>query len=117
MRHYQESALRIAAEDIKDLLLYMALDHTDAEKRVSADSKIRTIFLPPSTTSNIQPMDLAVIVSCKRFSQRKYLHEVMVVIGEEEDLEDDTRGQRTLKNIKGTTSSLPCATSRLRGKM
>ena len=35
-------------------------------------------------------------MSCKRCYQRQYLDEVLVVIEEEED----TRGQRTLKNIK-----------------
>ena len=39
-------------------------------------------------------------MSCKRFYQQKYLDEVLVVIEEEEDLEEDTRGQRPLRNMK-----------------
>ena len=60
----------------------------------------RTMFFPPNTTSIIQPMDLGVIVSCKRFHQWKYQDEVLVFIDEVEDLEEYAKGQRTLKNIK-----------------
>ena len=89
--------LCIAPEEAKTLLLLdNASAHPDAEQLVSADGKICTMFLPPNTTSTIQPMDLRLIVSCKRFYQPKYMDEVMVVIEEEED----TRGQRTPKNIK-----------------
>ncbi|KAK3886656.1 hypothetical protein Pcinc_009210 [Petrolisthes cinctipes] len=45
-------------------------------------------------------MDQGVIVSCKRCYQRRYLDEVLVVLEEEEDLDEDKRGQRTLNNIK-----------------
>ena len=41
------------------------------------------------------------IMACKRFYQRKYLHEVLVVLEEEEDLIKDTRGLRMLNNIRG----------------
>ena len=105
--------LRIAPEEAKALLLLdNAPAHPDAEQLVCADGKIRTMFLPPNANTIIQPMDLGVIVSCKLFYQRKYLDEVIVVIEEEKD----TRGQRTPKNIK-TTSSLPSTTSRLREMM
>ena len=40
-------------------------------------------------------------MSCKHFYQRKYLLEVLVVLEEEEDLIEDTRGLRTLNNIRG----------------
>ena len=74
VRHYQENVLHIAPEEVKALLLLdNALVHPDAKKLVSADGKLRMIFLPPNTTSITQPMDLEVIVSCKRFYQQKYL--------------------------------------------
>ena len=87
VRHYQENVLRIAPEE--------APAQPDVETLVSAGGKMRTMFLPPSTTFIIQPMDLGVIVQWKRFYQRKYLDEVLMVIEEEED----TRGQWTLMNI------------------
>ena len=86
----------IAPEEVKGLLLLDDVPaHPDKEKHVSADEKICTMFLPPNTTSIIQPMDLGEIVSCKGFHQQK-LGEVLVVIEEEED----TRGQRSINNIK-----------------
>ena len=72
MRHYQENVFRIAPEEAKALLLQ------------------------DNTQTVIQPMYLGVIVSRKRFYQRKYLDEFMVDI----ELEEDTRGQRTLTNTK-----------------
>ena len=115
MRHHQENVLSIAPEEAKALLLLdNAPANPDAEKLVSADGKLCTMFLPLNTTSIIQPMDLSVIASCKRFYQRKYLDEVLVAIEEEED----TRGQRILKNIKtNNIKHLPSTTSRLREKM
>ena len=65
-------------EEVRALLLDNPPAHPDAEKLVCADGKICTMFLPPNTTSIIQPMDLGVIAPCKRFCQRKYLHEVLV---------------------------------------
>lgn len=101
VRHFQEHTLHIPPEDVKALLLLdNAPAHPNAEKLVSSDGKIRVMFLPPNTTSLIQPMDQGVIVSCKRYYQRKYIEEVMVILEDEEDLENDTRGQRTLRNIK-----------------
>ena len=92
MRHYQENELRIAPEDDEALLIDNAPANPDAENLVSAGGKIRTMFLPPSTTSIMQPMDLGVIASCKQFYQRKYPDEVLVAIEEEEDLEEVTSG-------------------------
>ena len=88
--------LSIAPEEAMALLLDNAPAHPDAEKLVSVDGKSRTMPLPPNATSIMQTMDLGVIVSCNRFYQRKYQYEVLLVIEEEED----TRGQRTLSNIK-----------------
>ena len=97
VRHYQENVSRIAPDEAKArFLLENAPVHTDAEKHVCADGYFRTMFLPPITTSIIQSMDLGVIESCKRFYHQKYMDEVLVVIEEE----DDTRAQRTLRNIK-----------------
>ena len=62
VRHYHENVLRIAPEEVKALLLDNAPAHPGAEKLISADCKIRTMFLPPSTTWIIQPMDFGVIV-------------------------------------------------------
>ena len=114
MRYYQENVLRIAPEEGKALLLLVNPPaHPDAEKLVIADGKFRTMFLPPNTTSIIQPMDLGVIVSCTRFYQQKYQDEVLVVTEEEED----TRGQRNVKDINTCNIKSPYTTSRLSGKM
>ena len=58
------------------------------------------MFLPPNTTSLIQPMDKGVIYSCKRQYQRLYLNQVLVVLEDGSDLTEDTRGLRTMANIK-----------------
>ena len=100
VRHYQENVLRIVLEEVKALLLDNTPAHPDAVKHVSDDGEIRTMVLPPKTTSIMQPMNLGVIASCKRFYLQKYLDEVLVVIEEKEDLDEDSRGQRTLNNIK-----------------
>ena len=39
-------------------------------------------------------------MACQRFYQRKYLAEVLVVLKEEEDLIEDTRGLQMLNNLK-----------------
>ena len=62
VRHYQGNVLRIAPEEVTALLLDSAPAHPDAEKLVSADSEVRSMFLPSSTTSIIQPMDFGIIV-------------------------------------------------------
>ena len=81
VRHYRKIMLRIAPEEAKALLLLdNAPAHRDAEKLACADGKIPMMLHPPSTTLIIQPMDLGVIVSCKRSYQRKYLDEVLLVI-------------------------------------
>ena len=48
VRHYHENVLHIAPENVKARLLDRALANADAEKLVSADGKICTIFLPPN---------------------------------------------------------------------
>ena len=58
------------------------------------------MYLPPNTTALIQPLDQGVIMAAKQWYTCKYLDEVLVVIPEEEDEIEDTRGLRTLQNIK-----------------
>ncbi|XP_062854201.1 tigger transposable element-derived protein 7-like [Trichomycterus rosablanca] len=100
VRSFQEHVLHLHPEDVKAILLLdNAPAHPHANKLVSADGKIRAVFLPPNTKSLIQPMDQGLMISCKRYYQRKYLDEVLVVLEDEEDLEEDRRVQRTLNNI------------------
>ena len=58
------------------------------------------MFLPHNTTSLIQPMDQGVIMATKIIYTRKYLDEVLVVIPDDDDEIEDTRGLRTLEKIK-----------------
>ena len=100
-RRYQEEVLHIPNEGVKAILLLdNAPAHPHADKLVSHDERIKVVFLPPNTTALIQPMDQGVIMVCKRWYMRKYLDEVLVVIPEEEDKIEDTRGLQTLQNIK-----------------
>ena len=63
VRHYQENLLSIALDVVNALLhLDSAPVLPDAEKLLSADCIIRTLFPRPNTTSTIQQMDLGVIV-------------------------------------------------------
>ena len=57
VRHYQENMLRVAPEEVKALLLDNSPAHSHAERLVSADGNIRTMLLPPNTTSIIQPRE------------------------------------------------------------
>lgn len=101
VRRYQEEELKFPPEEVKALLLLdNAPAHPSEEKLITTDGKIRVMFLPPNTTSLIQPMDQGVISACKRRYQRRYLSEVLVVIEDEEDIENDTRGLRTLQKMK-----------------
>ena len=96
--------MKLHPDDVKALLLLdNAPAHPSADKLVSADGRIRVMYLPANTTSLIQPMDQGVISACKRRYQRRYLNEVMVVIENEQDKVNDTRGLRTLENIKNYT--------------
>ena len=101
VRRYQEDVLHIPPDEVKAILL---LDntpaHPHADKLVSRDGRIRVVFLPPNTTSLFQPMDQGVIMATKRIYTRKYLDEVLVVIPDEDDEIEDTRGLRTLEKIK-----------------
>ncbi|XP_045104407.1 tigger transposable element-derived protein 7-like [Portunus trituberculatus] len=62
VRRYQEDVLKFNLDDVSALLLLdNAPAHPSADKLVSADGKIRILYLPANTTSLIQPMDQGVI--------------------------------------------------------
>ncbi|XP_045127992.1 tigger transposable element-derived protein 7-like [Portunus trituberculatus] len=104
VRRYQKDVLKFHPDNVRALLLLdNAPAHPSADKLVSADGKIRVLYLPANTTSLIQPMDHDVISAVKRRYQRRYLDEVMVVIETEEDKQNNTRGLRTRENIKSYT--------------
>ena len=97
---YQTQVLRIKPEDVKAILLLdNAPAHPDAQSLVSKCGRIRVLYLPPNTTSVIQPMDQGVISALKRRYIKKYLDEVLAVTPPPEG-EDNTRGQQTIDNIK-----------------
>ncbi|KAF2353176.1 DDE superfamily endonuclease domain [Trinorchestia longiramus] len=101
VRRHQAEVLKLPADEVKALLILdNAPVHPSGEQLVSEDGKIRCMFLPPHVTSLIQPMDQGVILSCKRLYQRRYLDKVLVVLEDEEDVTDDTRGKKTIDNIK-----------------
>ena len=45
-------------------------------------------------------MDQGVIYAAKTIYRRRFLNEVLVVMENEEDIDNDTRGQRTFRNLK-----------------
>lgn len=64
----------IAKEDMKAvLLLDNAPAHPSSATLSSKDGRIKAMFLPPNTTSTIQPMDQGVIESTKRHYRNLYL--------------------------------------------
>lgn len=95
VEEFQIKHLNIKKDDVKALLL---LDNAPAQPSSdlmkSPNGKICCMFLPPNTTSVIQPMDQGVIVSMKRIYRRKQLNDCLVFFGEG-DL-----GLATMKNIK-----------------
>ena len=100
VRKYQEKVLKIAPDDVRAVLvLDNAPAHPSEEKLVNRDGKIKVLYLPPNTTSVIQPMDQGIICAMKRHNLRRYLNEVLTVI-EDDETEVDIRGERTLANIK-----------------
>ena len=60
------------------LLLDNAPSHPSSEILQSDDCKIMTMFLPPNTTAAIQPMDQAVLDTCKRHYKRKLLTHIIL---------------------------------------
>ena len=81
VRH-QVDDLKIARDRVKALILLdNAPAHPAKGQLVGYHGRIRCLFLPPNTTSLIQPMDQGIIVATKRLYRRRFLEEVMVVQG------------------------------------
>ena len=101
---HQCHTLKIDEERVKALvLLDNAPAHPAANKLVALNGRIRVMYLPPNTTSLIQPMDQGVIHAVKLGYRRAFMEEVLVVEETEEDEDEDTRGQRTLRALKAYT--------------
>ena len=98
---HQCHVLKIEEDRVKALILLdNAPAHPAANKLVALDGRIRVLYLPPNTTSLIQPMDQGVIHACKLAYRRNFMEEVLVVEETEEDTDVDTRGLRTLQAVK-----------------
>ena len=98
---FQVEVLKIPEERVRALvLLDNAPAHPAKEKLVAHNGRIRAMFLPPNTTSVIQPMDQGVINAVKLIYRRLFLSEVLVVEETPEDEEEDTRGKRTLEKLR-----------------
>ena len=103
IRRFQEDVLKIHPQRVRAVILMDHCPaHPDEESLMTEDGRIRCIFLPKNTTSLIQPMDQGIIYACKRLYRSNFLKDVLVVLpDEEEEVEEiDTRGQKTLQNIK-----------------
>ena len=60
------------------LLLDNAPSHPSSASLVSEDGKVKTVLLPPNTTSVIQPMDQGVLEPLKRQYKRKLLSHIIM---------------------------------------
>ena len=101
---HQCHTLKIEEDRVKALILLdNAPAHPAANKLVALNGRIRVMYLPPNTTSLIQPMDQGVIHAAKLGYRRAFMEEVLVVEETEEDEDEDTRGQRTLVALKAYT--------------
>ena len=60
------------------LLLDNAPAHPSTETLQSADGKVTTMFLPPNTTSILQPMDQGVLEALKRQYKKNLLHHIIL---------------------------------------
>ena len=90
--------LKISPDEVRAILILdNAPAHPSEDILSSKDGKIKVLFMPPNTTSILQPMDQGVISAVKRHYIRRYLDEVLVVIDDELV---GNRGERTLANIK-----------------
>ena len=77
---YQEEALKISPDEVRAIrTLDNAPAHPSEDILSSGDGKIKVLFIPPKTTSILQPMDQEVIRAIKRHYIRRYLDEVLVV--------------------------------------
>jgi hypothetical protein len=79
---------------------YTAPAHPNAKKLISRNKSIKCVFLPPNTTSVIQPMGQGVIVAYKLLYKKKFLEEAMVVLENENDSEEDMRSQDAAKFVR-----------------
>ena len=70
------------------LLLDNAPAHPDVGQLQSSDQNIKTIFLPPNTTSLIQPMDQGVLEALKRRCKKSLLRELLMCDEEGQSLID-----------------------------
>ncbi|KAK3891446.1 hypothetical protein Pcinc_004667 [Petrolisthes cinctipes] len=94
---FQMEVMKVSRDRVRALIfLDNAPAHPAASELVAEHGRIRVKFLPPNTTSLIQPMDQGIIVAFKRLYRRRFLEEVMVVVDEE----DRNVGQLTLQNLK-----------------
>ena len=73
-RHLRERGLKEEAL----LLLDNCRAHPPAEKLRSADGRITVMYLPPNTTSIIQPLNQGVISSFKRHYRRELVKEIVL---------------------------------------
>ena len=115
----QKEVLTLAANDVQAvIILDNAPAHPSEEKLVRRVGAIKVFYLPPNTTSFIQPMDQGVISAIKRHYIRRYLNEVLGVIEDDETETDvDNRGERTLDKIKNYNILLLFTTSQQHGKI
>ena len=100
VRKYQEEVLKIDPDDVRVVLvLDNAPAHPSEEKLVSHDGKIKVLYLPPNTTSVIQPMDQGNNM-CHEEALRTPLPEWGLDGYRGCSTEVDIRGEYTLANIK-----------------
>ena len=101
IERFQVEELKLTHDRVRAVvLLDNAPAHPHGDELVALGGRIRCIFLPPNTTSLIQPMDQSVIQATKMRYKRIFLKDVLEVIETEEDKVEDRRGMRTLANLK-----------------
>ena len=98
---HQMQELKLSSDRVSAvILLDNAPAHPHTDELVALGGRVRALFLPPNTTSVIQPMDQGVIQATKMRYKRLFLKDVLVVHDEAEDEESDNRGLKTLENLK-----------------
>ena len=60
------------------LLLHNAPAHPSCDKLTSRDGKVTSLFLPPNTTSILQPLDQGVLEGMKQRYKKYLLHNVII---------------------------------------
>ncbi|UYV61928.1 hypothetical protein LAZ67_1007092 [Cordylochernes scorpioides] len=98
VRNFQENKLRVAPDQVKALLL---VDNSPAHptELISNDGNIKCKFLPPNTTSVLQPLDQGVIAAFKRLYKRRQL-ESCLVFSSDADQPNNSVGEQTFSNLK-----------------